>query len=313
MKGISKNAQNTNPIICLGMPVYNGEDFLKQRLESIINQSYSNFILIISDNASTDNSQKICEEISKKDKRITYFRQEENKGGYWNFNFVLKKAKTKYFVWVPPDDIWSQNFLEKNIDVLEKNENIVGSIGELSLYNQIKDPLTHKIRIKVLKNTKKFQYVHPAYGVIEEKIKFYLNYSMGAMIFGVYRTDKLQKAAPHFEHIKNGSMWMGDLAYILNIIKEGDFEVVNDAFMYKHVRERSTSVIEYMKKENFNLKIIVFIHFPFTFWCLRNLGLKIFLKNFGYFIKLNIKGEYSIMAESVRMCKRVLCGQSKYW
>lgn len=294
------------------MPVYNGEDVLKQRLESIINQSHSNFLLIISDNGSTDKSQEICEEMSKKDERITYFRHEENKGGYWNFNFVLKKAKTKYFVWAAVDDIWSQNFLEKNIDVLEKNENVVGSIGELSAFNRIKDPLTHEIKIKVLENTKKFQYVHPAYGDIEEKIKFYLNYSMGSPIFGVYRTDKLQKATT-FEHFKNSSMWMGDLAYILNIIKEGDFEVVNDAFMYKHVTERSTSVIEYMKKENFNLKQIIFINFPFTFWCLRNLGLKIFLKNFGYFIKLNIKGEYSIMAESVRMCKRIICRQEKYW
>jgi len=294
------------------MPVYNGEDVLKQRLESIINQSHSNFLLIISDNGSTDKSQEICEEMSKKDERITYFRHEENKGGYWNFNFVLKKAKTKYFVWAAVDDIWSQNFLEKNIDVLEKNENVVGSIGELSAFNRIKDPLTHKIKIKVLENTKKFQYVHPAYGDVEKKIKFYLNYSMGGMVYCVYRTDKLQKADT-FERYKNNQMWMADLAYILNIIKEGDIEVLDDAFIHKHVDERSTSVIQLMKRQNYDLIKILFINFPFTFWCLRNLGLKIFLKNFEYFIKLNLKGEYSIITELVRMCKRMACGQEKYW
>jgi len=305
-------AQNINPSISVGMPLHNGENFLKQRLESIINQSYSNFILIISDNGSSDKSQEICEEMSKKDERIIYFRHEENKGPYWNFNFVLKKAKTKYFVWAAVDDIWSQNFLEKNIDVLEKNENVVGCIGKYKLYKRIKDPLTHEIKIKVLENTKKFQYVHPAYGDIGEKIRFYLNYNMGGPIYGVYRTDKLQKANT-FENYKNNQMWMSDLAYILNVIKEGDFEVVSDAFMYKQVNERSTSVIEYMKRQNFDLTKIVFINFPFTFWCLRNLGLKIFLKNFEYFIKLNLRGEYSIIAELVRMCKRMACGQEKYW
>lgn len=305
-------SENTIPNLTVGMPVYNGENFLKQRLESILNQSYSNFILIISDNCSTDKSQEICEEMSKKDSRIIYFRHQENLGAILNFQFVLKKAKTKYFVWAAVDDIWSQNFLEKNCDVLENNENIVGSIGEYSLYNRIEDSSTHEVKIKVLKNTKKFQYVHPAYGEVEEKIRFYLNYSMGGMVYGVYRTDKLQKANT-FERYKNSQIWMLDLAYILSVIKEGDFEVVSDAFMYKHVSERSTSIIQYMKNLNFSLTKILFINFPFTFWCLRNLGLKIFLMNFKYFIKLNVRGEYSIIAELVRICKRLVCGQEKYW
>jgi len=301
-----------NPNITIGMPLFNGENSLKQRLESIFNQSHSNFLLIISDNGSTDKSQQICEEMSKKDKRIIYIRHAKNKGVHWNFIYVLKKARTKYFVWAAADDIWSQNFLEKNIDVLEKNKTVVGSIGELKLYNKIKDQLTHKIKIKFLENSKKFQYVHPAFGSIEEKIKFYLNNNMGLPIYGIYRTKKLQNANT-FDNYKNSSMWMQDLGFVLNVIKEGDFEVQNDALMYKLVSEKSTSVIQYLKKMNYSSTKILFINFPFTFWCLKNLGLKIFLKNFNYFIKLNLKGEYSIIAELIRMCKRLTCGQSKYW
>lgn len=301
-----------NPIICLGMPVYNGEDFLKQRLESIINQSYSNFILIISDNGSTDNSQKICEEFSKKDNRIIYFRHEKNNGAYWNFNFVLKKAKTKYFVWAAVDDIWSQNFLEKNIDVLEKNLHIVGSIGEYSVYNIFKDPFTYEKNIKIIKNIKKFQYVHPIFGEVEKKIKFCLNYSMGGMVYGIYRTEKLKKANT-FDCYTNNQMWMQDLAYILNVVREGDFYVVDDAFMHKHVTENSKSVIQYMKKQNFPMLQILFINFPFTFWCAKNLGKKIFMNNFLYFIKLNLSGEYSIIAELIRMIKRTMWREEKYW
>ena len=127
--------QNTQPLICIGMPVYNEENILRQRLESICNQSFSNFKIIISDNGSEDQTQKICEELCKIDKRINYIRHKKNKGGFWNFSFLLRQAKTKYFVWASGDDIWSKEFLEKNIEILEKNEKIVGSIGEVSIFN----------------------------------------------------------------------------------------------------------------------------------------------------------------------------------
>jgi glycosyltransferase involved in cell wall biosynthesis len=300
--------QNINPLISIGMPVYNEENRLRERLESIDDQSISNFKIIISDNGSTDKTQEICEELSKKDKRIMYIRHEKNKGGFWNFDFVLRQAKTKYFVWASGDDIWSKEFLEKNIEVLEKNENIVGSIGETSVFNRIKNPSTNKIEIKVLRNTKKFQYAHPVSGDKHKKIKFLLNYAMSAPVYAVYRTNKLQKAIKSIE-----TMWMWDLAVLVNIIKEGDFEVIESAFLHKHQTERSTSVIEYMKKGKFSLIQILFLNVPFTFWCLKNLGLKIFLKNFVYFIKLNMEGEYTIIAEVVRMCKRIAYRQKKYW
>ena len=205
--------QHTQPLICIGIPVYNEENNLRQRLESIYKQSFCNFEIIISDNASEDKTQKICEELSKKDKRINYIRHEKNKGGSWNFSFVLRQAKTKYFVWASGDDIWSKGFLEKNIEVLEKNEKIVGSIGEVSIFNRIKNPLTNEIEIKVLKNTKKFQCVHPVSGHKNKKIKFVLNYAMSAPVYAVYRTNKLQKAVNLEE-----TMWMGDLAILVNVI-----------------------------------------------------------------------------------------------
>ena len=288
------------------MPVYNEENILRQRLESIVNQSFSNFEIIISDNGSTDKTQEICEEICKKNKRINYIRHEVNKGGIWNFSFVLRQAKTKYFVWASGDDIWSKEFLEKNIEVLEKNEKIVGSIGEVSVFTRTKNPPTNEI--KVIKNTKKFQYVHPVFGDKNKKIKFLLNYSMASSVYAVYRTIELQKAV-NLEK----TMWMGDLAMLLNIIKEGDFEVVESVFLHKYETKRSTSIIEYMKKGKFSLIQILFLNAPFTFWCLKNLGLKIFLKNFVYFITLNIEGVYTIIAEVIRICKRIIYRQEKYW
>ena len=117
------------PKVSIGLPVYNGEKFLKKRLDSILSQTLETFELIISDNASTDSTSDICKEFASNDTRIHYFRQENNIGAIRNFKYVLDKALCDYFIWASVDDIWLPEFLEKNIKVLENDKNVVGSIG----------------------------------------------------------------------------------------------------------------------------------------------------------------------------------------
>ena len=113
------------PKITVGLPVFNGEKFLSSRIKSILKQSYKNFILVISDNGSTDKTQIICKELLNEDPRIEYFRQEKNMGAMWNYNFLAEKSKTKYFVWATADDSWENKFLEKTLAILENNNNFV--------------------------------------------------------------------------------------------------------------------------------------------------------------------------------------------
>ena len=68
-----------------------------------------------------------------------------------------------------------------------------------------------------------------------------------------------------------------------------------------------------MKKSGYNSLDIIFYNFPFTIWCAKNLGSRIFLKKFGYFIKLNIISGGGLIAEILRMCKRILSGKERYW
>jgi len=70
--------QKSSPEISIGLPVYNGQQFIKKKLDSILAQSYPFFELIISDNASTDLTPKICDEYAKKDKRIRYIKQKKD-------------------------------------------------------------------------------------------------------------------------------------------------------------------------------------------------------------------------------------------
>ena len=127
-----------------------------------------------------------------------------------------------------------------NINVLENNNKVVGSIGELKLFHRISKIENGKSEIKILENSKKYQYVHPVSGKLDDKIKFYLNYSMSAIMYAVFRTYKLQKsAAITFEQSKDHKMWRMDFACILSIIKEGDLEVISDAFVYKEINPKS--------------------------------------------------------------------------
>ena len=82
----------STPKISIGIPVYNGEKFIRKCIESVLQQTNRNFELIISDNASTDSTPEICKEFLNKDDRISFERQDKNMGGCWNFNFLLQKA-----------------------------------------------------------------------------------------------------------------------------------------------------------------------------------------------------------------------------
>ena len=71
------------PLVSIGIPIYNAEEFLIERINSIINQTYKNLEIIISDNASTDTTEKICKKFAEKDVRIKYIRQKNNMGAIY--------------------------------------------------------------------------------------------------------------------------------------------------------------------------------------------------------------------------------------
>lgn len=102
------------------LATYNGEQYLREQLNSILSQSYSNFRLLISDDLSTDGTREILAEYVEKDKRIIIFNQEKNLGVVKNFEFLLKKVENKYYMFSDQDDIWKENKIEKSIQTLEE-------------------------------------------------------------------------------------------------------------------------------------------------------------------------------------------------
>ncbi|MEO1543162.1 MAG: glycosyltransferase family 2 protein, partial [Pseudomonadota bacterium] len=119
----SNKERHQPPKVTIGVPVYNGEAYLAEALDSILGQTFGDFEVIISDNASCDRTEDICRDYASRDPRITYIRQEKNAGAAPNFNLLVSLAKGKYFKWAASDDLIAPEFLASCLEALESNSN----------------------------------------------------------------------------------------------------------------------------------------------------------------------------------------------
>ena len=113
------------PRVSIGIPVFNGEKYLQDALDSILTQTYSDFEVIVSDNASTDRTRDICRDYALRDRRIHYTRNEYNLGAAKNFNRVFQLSSGEYFKWAAHDDVIAPHFLIKCVEILDRNPSVV--------------------------------------------------------------------------------------------------------------------------------------------------------------------------------------------
>jgi glycosyltransferase involved in cell wall biosynthesis len=116
---------NSVPRLSIGLPVYNGENFLAESLEALLGQSYEDFELIISDNASTDATADICRRYAKQDSRIKYVRQPGNIGCAPNHNVLVQQARGELFKWASDDDLYARDLIERCIEALDEYPDVV--------------------------------------------------------------------------------------------------------------------------------------------------------------------------------------------
>ena len=154
------------PRISIGLPVYNGEKYLRGALQSILNQTFADFELIISDNASTDATGEICRGFAAKDSRVRYYRNEVNIGAAPNHNRVFELATGEYFKWAAHDDLYPKEMLQRCFEVLEKSPSSVSlvyshferidesgnSLGVKSDPIEKKDPRPYRRLVELLLN-----------------------------------------------------------------------------------------------------------------------------------------------------------------
>ncbi len=168
-----------NPLITIGVPVYNEGAFLKETLSSIIDQTFTDFKVIISDNASTDNTSEVAKSVSEQDKRFRYFRQRKNIGAIGNFVFCLKDCTTPYFMWLGGHDLLRPDFLKELLHQLENDPGIVLAYPLANFVNdkgELLGPANSEIHT-VGMNQK------------DRMLKVFRNLSACTAIHGIFRTE----------------------------------------------------------------------------------------------------------------------------
>lgn len=165
------------PRVTIGLPVYNGEKYLSQTLDSLLTQDFEDFELIISDNASTDGTADICRGRAARDNRIRYYRNEINLGAAPNYKRVFELAQGEFFKWCSHDDLCHRSFLSRCLEVYESAPpsvvlvypqcEIIGEFGEWIAqgcdFVETKEKRPHRRLAKVLRNV---CYAYPLWGVI---------------------------------------------------------------------------------------------------------------------------------------------------
>jgi len=116
---LSKQKQRQIPKVSIGMPVYNAEKYLGDAIDALLMQTYSDFEIIISDNASTDGTASMCKQYAGKDSRITFVQQSKNIGSIQNFQYVLDRAVGEYFMWAAADDRRHKDFIKLALEVFD--------------------------------------------------------------------------------------------------------------------------------------------------------------------------------------------------
>ena len=287
---------NFEAIITIGLPAYNGEKTIKRTIDSILSQTVTNFKLIISDDKSTDSTPQICREYEKKDKRVKYIQKNKNEGWIENFRSLAKKSDTKYFVWISQDDYWNKQFIEKNINFLETNPKIVGSISDIKLVGKnIKNyEIEGKEESLEIKNFK-YKIVRSIKGTYDEKIRNVIEFNWIVNFYSIFRTKELQISLIDDNFIS----W--DFAIILNIIKFGDLHVLDEILGYRDTEGVTSkkSYISILKTQKLGWFKTYFPYIPFTIWCLKNLGLRILIRHNAYFRYENFHNGKKIIRELI--------------
>ena len=151
---------SASPLVTIGLPVFNRERFVRQSIESLLDQTFRDFHLIISDYASTDGTGKICEEYARKDRRVRYFRNAENIGLSPNFNRVFSLSQSPYFKWSTSDDYWAPTMIERALEIMEVDRSIVLCYPKTTLVNQKgEDPQPYEDNLHLVSDDPKERFI----------------------------------------------------------------------------------------------------------------------------------------------------------
>lgn len=217
------------PLVSVGMPVYNEELFVAQSIESLLDQDYRNFELIISDNASTDRTPQIISQLASEDRRITVYLSDKNNGSLANFERVFYLSKGKYFMFASGHDSWQSNFISRAVKVLEKDEDIILGAGQVVLVDKNGTPLKRISGDLDTRNT-------PPEGRFSQAIRWGAPYHY--LAYGLLRSDALRK------HKWRRDVVCPDVILVAELSLKGAFLQIQDTTLFARMNHPPASWLD---------------------------------------------------------------------
>ena len=226
-RGIVTEARGFTPLVSIGVPVYNGERFLRQALDTLLGQTLRDFELIISDNASTDGTADICRDYAARDARIRYIRQATNIGAPRNWNFVALEARGRYFKWAAANDFCDPRMLEKCVAVLNADPSVVLCYGRACIVDEETEehrPYEHEVSAVDPRPSERFKTV------------FRSRLLTGNVMQGVIRLDVLRRTPlePLYPY--------GDMVLMAELALLGRFVLLPEILFYRRLGPRTWSM-----------------------------------------------------------------------
>lgn len=214
----------TVPTLTIGLPVYNGERYLELAVESVLEQSFGDFEVIISDNASTDGTEAIGRAAAERDVRVTYRQNARNLGLDENFNLLVPLARGRYFKWATADDQLLPSYLERCVGVLEADPSVVLAYPRTTFVDGLGNLLDRH---------------DPGWHLVSDDVSQRLRYAIGATHFvnaalGVTRTDALRRTRLHASYPGGDFRLMAELSIL------GKFVEVPETLFVRRIHTGST-------------------------------------------------------------------------
>jgi glycosyltransferase involved in cell wall biosynthesis len=191
-----------SPKLSIGVPVYNADKYLEQAFRSLLDQTFGDFEMIVSDNASSDRTPEICQEYARQDRRIRYVRQPHNLGGGWNHNQVLNLAECEYFKWATHDDLHDPQFLERCVVALNENPKAVLAHPKTRIIDENGDFVENH----------NWELDTESPDVAKRFGELVLSYHHCYQIYGIIRRSVLHKTGPMGNYVHGDGVLLANLA-----------------------------------------------------------------------------------------------------
>jgi glycosyltransferase involved in cell wall biosynthesis len=190
------------PRVTVGVPVFNGERFLASTLDSLLEQTFTDFQIIVSDNASTDRTSEIAQEYSRRDPRVRVVSSAQNRGAARNYNHVFRMADTEYFRWSPADDLSDPGYLEAGIEVLDRHSDVVLAYGKTLLIDEEGAVISeYDDRLNLTEDRPSDRFVH-----------FVENIGLCNAMYGLMRTEVVRRVRPMGSYVGSDLPWQAELS-----------------------------------------------------------------------------------------------------